>query len=133
MLKLAVNWILRAMAVRQAKYAAMRGLVCVGAGIVIAVLVLTALGCLTAALWIYLGRMIGPAAAPAITAGVLLVIAGFVALLTRLSGKRRRRADAAADLEGLAASLPFLMRKHGMEAIAAALILGIVSGTRRRR
>ena len=98
MLRLALSLLLQAMAVREAKDAAARGLLYLVAGILAATFLLGAVGCAMAGLWIFVGHHLGPVAAPLITAAALVILAGLVLLLCRLPRARPRRYTCAAPL-----------------------------------
>lgn len=135
MLNLALSLILRAAAVQQAKNAAARGFLYLVAAFLTALFLLAAIACLLAALWIYVGRILGPAAAPAIVAVVLLVLAGACGLLFRLPRAKQppEGANPIPDLASMTRLLPELFRDHAGAIIAGAVLLGLLSGTRRRR
>jgi hypothetical protein len=135
MLKPALTLILRAVAAQQAKNAARRGFLYLVAALLAALFSLGAVACLLAALWIYVGRSLGPAAAPAIVAAALLILAAASALLFRLP-RARQRPDATnsiPELSEIARLLPGLFRDHAGAMLAAAVVLGLLSGSNRRR
>ena len=138
MLRLALSLFLQAMAVREAKGAVVRGVLCLVAGLVAAILALGAIGCAIAALWIYVGRHLGPVGAPLICAAALIILAGLVLLLCRLPRARARprpravAADPMAGLSHLTESLPGLFRDHKTAILLGAALLGILSGRGRK-
>ena len=137
MLRLALSLFLQAMAVREAKDAAARGLLYLVAGVLAATLLLGAVGCAMAGLWIYVGHHLGPVAAPLITAAALAVFAGLTLLLCRLPRDRARaraaNADPAAGLSHLVDSvLPGLFRDHKTTILVGAALLGLLSGRGRK-
>src|SRR6478736_3156577 len=103
MLRLALSLLVQAMAVREAKDAAVRVVLYLVAGLLAATLLLAAVGCAMAGLWIYVGDHLGPVAAPLITAAALVILAGLALLLCRLPRARLRAAnlDPAAGLTHL--------------------------------
>ena len=138
MLRSALSLFLQAMAVREAKDAVVRGVLCLVAGLVAAILALGAIGCAIAALWIYVGRHLGPVGAPLICAAALIILAGLVLLLCRLPRARARprpravAADPMAGLSHLTESLPGLFRDHKTAILLGAALLGILSGRGRK-
>jgi hypothetical protein len=137
MLRLALSLFLQAMAVREAKDAAARGLLYLVAGLLAAILLLGALGCAMAGLWIYVGHHLGPVAAPLITAAALVILAGLTLLLCRLPRRRPKpraaTADPAAGLSTLVNSvLPGLLRDHKTAILLGAALLGLLSGRSRK-
>ena len=138
MLRLALSLVLKAMAVREAKEAAVRGVLCLVAGLLAAILFLGALGCAIAGLWIYVGRHLGPVGAPLICAAALVLLAGLALVLCRLPrGPARPRprtaaADPMAGLSHLTESLPALFRDHKTAILLGAALLGILSGRGRK-
>ncbi len=137
MLRLALSLVLQAMAVREAKDAAVRGLLYLVSGIVAAILLLGAVGCAMAGLWIYVGHHLGPVAAPLITAAALVILAGLTLLLCRLPRRRPNpraaTADPAAGLSTLVNSvLPGLFRDHKTAILLGAALLGLLSGRSRK-
>lgn len=135
MLDLVLSLLLRAVAAQRAKRAAERGLLCLAAGLLTALFLLAAIACLLAALWIYLGLRLGPAAAPAIVAAVLLVLAGAVALTLRFrqSGARLEDTDSFPEFSFLSTMLPGRLRGHAAAILLGAAALGLLSGGRNRR
>jgi hypothetical protein len=135
MLDLALSLILRAVAAQQAKNAAARGLLYFVVAFLMALFALAAIGCLLAALWIYVGRTIGPAAAPAIVGAVLLLLAGACALLFRLPRAKRtpEHANPIPELASITRALPELVREHAGAIMAGAVLLGLLTGSNRRR
>ena len=135
MLNLVLSLILRAVAAQQARKAAERGLLCLAAGLLTALFLLAAIACLLAALWIYLGSRVGPAAAPAIVAAVLLVSAGAVALTLRFRQTRARLEgeDSFPELSALASALPGRLRGHWGAILLGTALLGLLSGSENRR
>jgi hypothetical protein len=135
MLDLVLSLLLRAVAAQQARKAAERGLFFLAASLLTALILLAAIACLLAALWIYLGMKLGPAAAPAIVAAVLLVFAGAVALTLRLRQTRTRLegADSFPEFSSLADLLPGRLRGHTAAVLLGAAMLGLLSGSRNRR
>jgi hypothetical protein len=135
MLDLVLPLILRAVAAQQAKNVAARGVLYVAAGLLMTLFLLAAVACLLTALWIHVGRSIGPAAAPAIVAAVLLVLAGGTALTLRLPQMRRRLEgqDSFPDLSSLSRALPVLLREHAAAILVGAVVLGLLSGSKNRR
>jgi hypothetical protein len=137
MLRLALSLLMRAMAVREAKDAAARAILCLVAGLLAATLLLGAVGCAMAGLWIYVGHHLGPVAAPLITAAALVILAGLALLLCRLPRARPRprpaNVDPAAGLTNLVDSvLPGLFRDHKTTILVGAALLGLLSGRSRK-
>ena len=138
MLRLALSLVLQAMAVREAKDAAVRAILCLVAGLLAATLLLGAVGCAIAGLWIYVGHHLGPVAAPLISAAALVILAGLALLLGRLPRARpkpRARAanvDPAAGLTHLVDKLPDLFRDHKTTILVGAALLGLLSGRGRK-
>jgi hypothetical protein len=135
MLDLVLSLLLRAVAAQQAKRAAERGLLCLAASLVMALFLLAAIACLLTALWIYLGIRIGPVAAPAIVAAVLLGLAGAVALALRLqrATPRLEGPDSFPEFSALASALPGRLRGHAGAILLGAALLGLLSGSKNRR
>jgi hypothetical protein len=137
MLRLALSLLVQAMAVREAKDAAARGLLYLVAGILAAILLLGAVGCAMAGLWIFVGHHLGPVTAPLITAAALVILAGLALLLCRLPRARRRpraaNVDPAVGLSHLVDSvLPGLFRDHKTAILVGAALLGLFSGRSRK-
>jgi hypothetical protein len=135
MLRRALSLFLQAMAVREAKNAAARGILYLVAGLLAATLILGAVGCAMAGLWIYVGHHLGPVAAPLITAAALVILAGLALLLCRLLRARPRAAnvDPAADLSALVDSvLPGLFRDNKITILVGAALLGLLCGRSRK-
>ena len=136
MLRLALSLFLQAMAAREAKDAAVRGVLCLVAGLLATTLILGAVGCAMAGLWIYVGRHLGPVAAPLITAAALLILAGLALLLPRLPHRRRRprvaNIDPAVSVTALVDKLPGLYRDHKTTILLGAVLLGLLSGRGRK-
>jgi hypothetical protein len=135
MLKLVLTLILRAVAAQQAKNAAARGLLYFVAAVLTALFSLGAVACLLAALWLYVGRSLGPVAAPAIVAAALLILAVASALFFRLprTGQRPDATNPIPELSSITRLLPSLFREHTGAILAAAVVLGLLSGSNRRR
>jgi len=135
MLDLALSLILRAVAAQQAKSAAARGFLYLVAAFLTALFALAAIGCLLAALWIYEGRTLGPAAAAAIAGVVLLLLAGASALLFRLPHAKRpaENPNPIPELASITRALPELFRDHAGAILAGAVLLGLLTGSNRRR
>jgi hypothetical protein len=138
MLRLALSLLVQAMAVREAQAAAVRAILCLVAGLLAATLLLAAVGCAIAGLWIYLGHRLGSVAAPLISAAALLILAGLALLLSRLPRARpkpRARAeniDSGAGLTNLVDKLPDLFRDHKTTILVGAALLGLLSGRGRK-
>ena len=135
MLNLVLSLILRAVAAQQARRAVERGVLCLLAGLLMALFLLAAIACLLGALWIYLGSRIGPAAAPAIVAAVLLLLAGAAALSLRLRRTRARREgeDSFPDFSALSSALSGRLRGDAAAILLGAALLGLLSGSKNRR
>jgi hypothetical protein len=137
MLRLGLSLLVQAMAVREAKDAAVRGVIYLAAGLLASTLLLGAVGCAMAGLWIYVGHHLGPVAAPLITAAALVILAGLALLLCRLPRRRLRpraaNVDPAAGLSNLVDSvLPGLFRDHKTTILLGAALLGLLSGRSRK-
>jgi cytochrome c biogenesis protein CcdA len=137
MLRLALSLLVQAMAVREAKDAAVRGALYFVAGLLAATLLLGAVGCAMAGLWIYVAHHLGAVAAPLITAAALVILAGLALLLCRLPRARRRaraaNVDPAVGLSNLIDSvLPGLFRDHKTTILVGAALLGLLSGRSRK-
>lgn len=137
MLRLGLSLLAQAMAVREAKDAAVRGVIYLAAGLLASTLLLGAVGCAMAGLWIYVGHHLGPVAAPLITAAALVILAGLALLLCRLPRRRLRpraaNVDPAAGLSNLVDSvLPGLFRDHKTTILVGAALLGLLSGRSRK-
>ncbi|HSY85837.1 MAG TPA: hypothetical protein VLA85_04650 [Verrucomicrobiae bacterium] len=137
MLRLGLSLLVQAMAVREAKDAAVRGVIYLAAGLLASTLLLGAVGCAMAGLWIYVGHHLGPVAAPLITAAALVILAGLALLLCRLPRRRLRpraaNVDPAAGLSNLVDSvLPGLFRDHKTTILVGAALLGLLSGRSRK-
>jgi hypothetical protein len=114
-------------------------------GLLAAVVVVAAIGCATAALWIHLLPQAGPAGAPLVTAGVLLLLAAILAGAAYLIVRAKRRRNSAAGKAAGAAELGLafelaerarraglgLVREHKTTLLLAALIGGLVLGSGR--
>ena len=144
MLETAFSLLLRAAAAQQVAREA-RGLVgrlLVRSSVTVlgAICIVAAFGCALTALWIYAIPRAGPALAPVIVAGVLLCVAALLLLFVRLRNRpRARRADErrANTLSGAPASasgtLRELLRGDGSALLVAAILAGLVLGTRSSR
>jgi hypothetical protein len=137
MLRLGLSLLVQAMAVHEAKDAAVRGVIYLAAGLLASTLLLGAVGCAMAGLWIYVGHHLGPVAAPLITAAALVILAGLALLLCRLPRRRLRprapNVDPAAGLSNLVDSvLPGLFRDHKTTILVGAALLGLLSGRSRK-
>jgi hypothetical protein len=102
-------------------------LICV---LIAVLLALTAAGCATAALWIYLLPLLGPAGAPLAAAGALLIIA--LALLLVARRVLRAQPTGAPPSADAAAELARLTKDHKVEMLVAALTAGLVAGAGNR-
>jgi hypothetical protein len=102
------------------------------ATIVAVVCAMAAIGCLLAALWIYALPYVGAVGAPAVVAGVLIILCCAVLTFMRYAPKLRRRIasppfDAAPAL--LLAQATRLLKEHKGPVLIAALLAGLVAGT----
>lgn len=99
-----------------------------------AVLALAALGCAATALWIFALPALGPVGAPLVVAAVLstliLVLAMAIWLIHR-GGRRQASADT--DPQLLLAGATRLFSEHRAAALLAAVVAGVVAGTRARK
>jgi hypothetical protein len=108
-------------------------------GMIAAMFAIAAIGCLAAALWIFLIPSVGPVWAPVICAGALFALAGIL-VATGIAISRRMKARAHAPLPSLAAAIPDgllddvgdMLKKNQGALLAAALVAGIFAATRRR-
>jgi hypothetical protein len=99
-----------------------------------ALVVMGAVGCALAALWIAILPQVGPAYAPLIVAGVLVVIGLALLVAARLLTRRKKPAaslSATADL--LLAEGTRFFASHKSEVLLAALLAGLLSGGKPRR
>jgi hypothetical protein len=105
-----------------------RGSIALACLAIAALLVLAAIGCAVAALWLYLLPLLGQVGAPLAAAGALVVVA-LVLLLVARSVLRGRRPDAqAASGDAVVADLARLIKEHKLETLIAALTAGLVAG-----
>ena len=134
MLNQALSLLLRATAARDLKAAAVRSLLTIAAAVLSALCCLAALGCLLAALWIYVAGRLGPVAAPLTVALVLLILAGLLALTMRRRRRRPRPASKRAGLGVLPSSGPLhdLLRENETALLVAAALAGLLLGADRR-
>lgn len=97
-------------------------------------------GCAIAALWIYLRPQIGPVLAPLAVAGLLLVLAGALVVLSRVIGRQRKKPaaalgdgrNAAADpLAALSDDALRLFKQHKGATLLAAVLAGLIAGRKR--
>ena len=138
MLRLGLSLLVQAMAVREAKDAAVRGVIYLAAGLLASTLLLGAVGCAMAGLWIYVGHHLGPVAAPLITAAALVILAGLALLLCRLPRRRlaapgprmsiRRRAFPISST----ACCPVCFATTRPPSCVGAALLGLLSGRGRK-
>ncbi len=108
------------------------------AALLAALLAMAAIGCAIAALWIFAAPRIGPSGAALCAAGCLLVLCLVVLWLAPVMARRRRRPPSlallpAASPDGLLAEAARLMEEHKGTALMAALIVGLLAGSDRRR
>jgi hypothetical protein len=105
-----------------------RGSIALACLAIAALLVLAAIGCAVAALWLYLLPLLGNVGAPLAAAGALIVVA-LVLLLVASRVLRGRRPDArAASGDAVVADLAQLVKGHKLETLVAALTAGLVAG-----
>jgi hypothetical protein len=105
-----------------------RGSIALACLAIAALLVLAAIGCAVAALWLYLLPLLGQVGAPLAAAGALVVVA-LVLLLVARSVLRGRRPDAqGASGDAVVADLARLIKEHKLETLIAALTAGLVAG-----
>jgi hypothetical protein len=102
--------------------AARRAGIVVAAGVLAGVLLLAALGCALAALWIETAPRLGQAGAALVVAGCLLVL-GLAALGVMLRRPARVRVSAPAPIP-----LDALMRDNKAALLTAAVIAGLCAG-----
>ena len=135
MLNQALSLLLRATAARELKAAVVRSLLTIAAAVLSALCCLAALGCLLAALWIYVAGRLGPVEAPLTVALVLLILAGLLALTMRRRRRRPRPAsERGAGLGVLPSSGPLhdLLRENETALLVAAALAGLLLGADRR-
>lgn len=109
------------------------------AALLAGVLMLFALAYLSIAFYLWLATLIAPPYAALSVAGAALLLTVLVLLVVRLrSPSRRKRKDRLEEAleeavgEGPARSILELMKRHGLEAAAAALAAGFALGASRR-
>ncbi len=99
------------------------------------ILLLAAFGCAVAALWIFLRPQIGPVFTPLAVAGLFLLLAVALLLVSRaVSDGTSARASAAAagdPLAELATDALRLLREHKGAALLSAVLAGLILGRRR--
>jgi hypothetical protein len=106
------------------------------AGVAIAALVavicaMAAIGCLLAALWIYALPYVGAVGAPAVVAGVLIILCCAVLTFMRYAPRSRRTAPPSFDATSalLLTQVTRLLKEHKGPVLIAALLAGLVAGT----
>jgi hypothetical protein len=92
----------------------------------------TAIGCSTAALWIFLRPHIGPILAPLAASGILVVLSLVLALIARSLFAPARAAIAAPALSGRTAVSP-LFRDDKHTALLTAMLAGLRVASEARR
>jgi hypothetical protein len=98
-----------------------------------AVMMLAALGCLAAALWIYTLPCLGPVGAPLVVAGAFLILTLIlVAIACRIRRPGRRKAAAAPAAASLAPELARILRENKGTVLLAAALAGMAAGGRRK-
>jgi hypothetical protein len=101
-----------------------------GSVVVAGTLIAAAVGCAAASLWIYAAPRLGPAAAPLLVAGVLLVMALAVLMLTSQDWGRRRMPPPSSAMPLMAlADATRLIRGHKGIVLTAALVAGLIAGS----
>jgi hypothetical protein len=98
------------------------------------VMMLSALGCLAAALWILALPSLGPAGAPLVVAAAFLVVTLIlVAVACRVRRPGRRKAAAPAGSASLAPELARILRDHKGTVLLAAALAGMAAASGRRK
>ncbi len=98
-------------------------------------LLLAAIGCAVAALWIYAEPMLGPIGTPAAAAALFLLLAIILLAVARSLLRRPIPPSAvpAVDPAAALAEISAVVSRHKGAALAAALVAGLVAGTQDRR
>jgi len=129
LLKVAAPVLAELARVAQGGAVARRGALAGGFAFAAALLALATAGCAIAALWIYLVPAVGPAAAPLICAGALLILAGLCLLVGR-SLWRQRSGGSEALLQSLSQLDPVgFFSEHKTTLLIGALVLGLLAGS----
>jgi len=100
-----------------------------------AVMMLGAIGCLAAALWIYTLPSLGPVGAPLVVAAALLILTLIlVAIACRIRRPGRRKAAAASSAAAsLAPEIARILRDHKGTVLLAAALAGMAAASGRRK
>ena len=103
-------------------------------GMLAAVMMLGALGCLAAALWIYTLPCLGPVGAPLVVAGAFLILTLIlVAIACRIRRPGRRKAAAAPAAASMAPELARILRENKGTVLLAAALAGMAAAGGRRK
>jgi hypothetical protein len=100
-----------------------------------ALMLLGALGCLAAALWIYTAPHLGPVGAPLVVAAAFVILALIlVAVACRSKRPARRKAAAApAAAASLAPEIARILKDHKGTVLLAAALAGMAAASGRRK
>jgi hypothetical protein len=133
--KLATSALLATGGVNHLQATVTRLVVVAACATVAAVMMLGALGCLAAALWIYTLPALGPVGAPLVVAAAFLIVTLIlVALACRIRRPRRRKAAAApAAAASLAPEIARILKDHKGTVLLAAALAGMAAASGRRK
>jgi hypothetical protein len=135
LIKLLIPALLATGGVNQLRETITRLVVVVVCATLAAVMMLGALGCLAAALWIYTLPSLGPVGAPLIVAAAFLIVTLIlVAVACRIRRPGRRKAAAApAAAASLAPEIARLLKEHKGTVLLAAALAGMAAAGGRRK
>jgi hypothetical protein len=135
LIKLVTSALLAAGGVNQLRAALARLVLVAVCATLAAVMMLGALGCLAAALWIYALPSLGPVGAPLVVAAAFLIVTLIlVALACRIRRPARRKAAAApAAAASLAPEIARILKDHKGTVLLAAALAGMAAASGRRK
>jgi hypothetical protein len=135
LIKLAVSALLATGGVNHLQATITRLVVVATCGALAAVMMLGAIGCLAAALWIYTLPSLGPVGAPLVVAAAFLILTlVLVAIACRIRRPGRRKAAAAPSAAAsLTPEIARILRDHKGTVLLAAALAGMAAASGRRK
>jgi len=134
LIKLAVSALLATGGVNHLQASITRLAIVAACAALAAVMMLGALGCLAAALWIYTLPSLGPVGAPLVVAAAFLIVTLIlVAVACRVRRPGRRKAAGAPAAASLAPELARILRDHKGTVLLAAALAGMAAASGRRK
>ena len=134
LIKLAVSALLATGGVNHLQASITRLAIVAACAVFAAVMMLGALGCLAAALWILTLPSLGPVGAPLVVAAAFLVVTLIrVAVACGVRRPGRRKSAAAPAAASLAPELARILRDHKGTVLLAAALAGMAAASGRRK